>query len=686
MGSGWLPRTAGGVATNIIGDTISAIRNMPANATIDAGQKDLKNLAPSTSIPTGTLDERYRAAVDTATNPDGSWNPNHGTAAASGISATPGQFSAIQRQMEKYKRPDGSYDFAAASAAGVRLDLIGVDPTKLSEQDLANTRTRDADVALASAQGVQQNAIALGDDIQRGMASQNATINADRKTATNNFNSQRDSITAQQEENSLNPERVRQENLASAVSLKAMQEQQVKDLGSILGQGLLQMAGEKLEALKGISDNMANDLSASTQSVRNNMNAQLAQINSNPNMPPEARAKLSSQLSMQASMEAANAAAPVRRMYRELETNTRTAFAKIGADFISAGATASASLYSSQQTATGSLMEESGSQYANSLSNTAATNAALSGVLQSAEATRASSLANLETLRFQVNGTGNQLLAALLPLEAEPYINDSVLDGATFQTSLSVASLRYDESRAALDSEMVQLGMNNDSSAATVASLQNSQGNGGGGGGGSSSDGITAAGIGGGALVTSAAIEGGMFTAAAAPVAVAAPAAAATTTGLSALTPLITAGLCISGDCLLETPEGSITLRDVRVGHRIRSVHNQYTKVVAKHYFKVLDDTAPRYFEIHMDGRTLVVSDNHVVNGVLISDWMDHHPGQYKQFAPAEAGDLLLADGAPYMADGYRISSLLRFCDLPTLQLLEPENQQPPLEVSSCQT
>lgn len=456
----WLQDVFQGIGNAVTGRITSGLMNAPANAQINRSQGHLRDTAPSTTVPTQSLDERFRNAM---ANP----NPNRNPAA----------YTNIQQQMQKFKQPNGSYDFAAAAAAGVRLDLLGIDTTQLSEQDLRNAQTEDEAKALASAEGLRDSADELAGNVQSGMNEQGQSIADQQGQVQTNFQDINTQIQDIRGQANVMPGQVQAQNLASAANLKAVQEQQVKDLGSIIGQGLSQIAGEKLEALKGISDNMAADLSASTASVRANMNAQKSQILSNPNLPPEAKAKLSSQLSMQASMEAANAAAPVRRMYRELETTTRTAFAKVGADFSGAAATASSSLYSNQQNTTGQFLSESDRQYAASLEAAGQINTNLTSILQNSEATRASSMATLETLRFQVDATGNQLLSALLPIQADPYILDSVGDQATFQTSIELATLAYQEGLTDIGFDLNQLGLDVSAGNATTNSLLQTQAN-----------------------------------------------------------------------------------------------------------------------------------------------------------------------------------------------------------------
>lgn len=437
-----------GIMSTGLGQVLGRLFNMPAQAGINSGQAALNEARPSQAVGTGSMQSRYEAAINTPSN------QLTGTAARNaGITATPGQISAIKSQLTKFTKPDGTVDFQAAAASGIDLSVLGIDPSKMSVEDLQGTLQQDEQTALSAAQEDKARADALAEDVDAGKTSSQAAL-TDTKTSVEQ--GQADLL-----------KRVDQTAAQAALApdkVVAFGAKQMADLQAVLAQGLSKIGTEQASALKGIADNMANDLSSSTSATRSNLAAQKAAIMSDPSIPPEARAKLSSQATMAAGQQAAEAAAPIRRMYRELESNTRTAFGHMFTSFGTAAAST-----------TGSLAGVQTQEYSRSVENTNRINSELTGIVQAAEATRGTTQAYLDNLSFQVENGGNELLKSLLPSQSTPFILDSPNDMLIFGMGTDLASLSYNEELTNLNIDMAQMGVDNQSVAGTIQGIQGMQ-------------------------------------------------------------------------------------------------------------------------------------------------------------------------------------------------------------------
>ncbi len=441
-----------GIVSSVLGYGLGQAAAAPHQENINRGQQHLQDVSPANNIPAGSMQQQYAGVQDWARGGVGGVQQGR----PAGFTATARQYADITAQLQNFKKPDGSIDFGAAQAAGVRLDLLGMNPTNPSPTDVGNAAYTDRAATQAAADENQARALALGDETRAGMEENQRGIDQTAMGVQNDFNNLMGRVDETAATAAQMPGQVAEYNAGTMATLRAQQTTQVEQLGNIIGQGFARLDADSREAMQGIADNMARDLSASTAATRTNLNNNLAKINSDPNLPPEARARLTSQVTAQASQEAANQAAPIRQFYRNLETTTKTSFSKIFADFSSTAQGVQGKLAGEQQGTAGQLGAVHSNVYAQSVEAVSNINKELTGIVQTANANKGTTMAYLDNLRFQVENSGNTLLSTLLPSQENVYIPSSPIDNMMFGIQNDINTLRYQEGLTDINIDLAQ--------------------------------------------------------------------------------------------------------------------------------------------------------------------------------------------------------------------------------------
>jgi hypothetical protein len=108
---------------------------------------------------------------------------------------------------------------------------------------------------------------------------------------------------------------------------------------------------------------------------------------------------------------------------------------------------------------------------------------------------------------------------------------------------------------------------------------------------------------------------------------------------------------CIDGAAELQTEGGHVTLANVPIGAKVMSANGTFQSVADKDYGKPWDSRRDDFVKIESGGRTLILTEDHVVGGKPAGEW-DH-----EEVGPVHCGDILLADGSDYMANGFVVST-----------------------------
>ena len=147
--------------------------------------------------------------------------------------------------------------------------------------------------------------------------------------------------------------------------------------------------------------------------------------------------------------------------------------------------------------------------------------------------------------------------------------------------------------------------------------------------------------------------------------------------GGTALAASMVVMICITRDSIIKCLGGNKPLGDIRIGDYVFNADGKLSMVVGKHLGEYRGDWSDEYARIRFsDGRNIVASMNHIIEGRTVGEWVASgevevsHPGDRRS-----SGDLLLEDESDYIANGLRITSLIRHSDLPALMELEPDNQ-----------
>lgn len=423
-------------------------------ADLDQSRADLLNAAPSHQVPNTSIDQQW-GNISMLLNS----NAQPHDFEKWGLPTNPEERKRLLEEINSFKRPDGSIDWQAAAAAGVDLASIGIDPTNMGVGDIQNSITRDRQGQQAADEEDKARADALAEEVRAGMTDVGASLDHTGQGVQDARANLQTSIDATRETAAGMPDQVAGYNSGLMNEVVSFQNQQMRDLSGMLQAGLQNIGAAQAEALKGISDNMAADLGAQTQTARNNHNQMMAQINSNPNMPPEAKAAMTAKMNMATGAQIADQAAPVRRMYRELESSTRNTFGTLMANFQAQGASVAGSLMSNQQAVRGQLSGQMGEQYARSVQARSEINTALDGVMQAADASKGTILASLDATRASLETQGNALLLSLLPSQETPFTPETPGHMATFAMNYNLNTADYQAILQDIGLQLNQLGL-----------------------------------------------------------------------------------------------------------------------------------------------------------------------------------------------------------------------------------
>lgn len=388
----------GSLGAAAVGTIFSRILNAPAINRIRGG---ISQTGPSDNIPQYSPGQAYGNVNNAFQNTgrgnlsfDSNWNVvADGTAGATRVSR--GQLA----ELDQFRNPTtGEIDWTRAQAAGA-TSMFGMQPSDVSRNQIAEQGFADIDAALQAGKTDQARANALADEGRAGFQAVAAGLDKTQQDAATGYNQ------LEQRANDVN-----QQGRQDFQALQQFQQQQMQELQTMISQGLSRITSEKAEALNGISANMAADVGAATSAARQNFQAQMAQVNSDPNIPPEAREQLQSQLGISTAVQASQAAAPLVRMYRELESNTRTSFANLIGELQAHGQQTTSSLSAAQQATRAGTIESLGR-----------IGAELTGILATAQASRNTLNATVDNLRLQAEATKDDFLLGLLPHQSEPF-------------------------------------------------------------------------------------------------------------------------------------------------------------------------------------------------------------------------------------------------------------------------
>ena len=132
---------------------------------------------------------------------------------------------------------------------------------------------------------------------------------------------------------------------------------------------------------------------------------------------------------------------------------------------------------------------------------------------------------------------------------------------------------------------------------------------------------------------------------------------------------------CIDGNAVLRMPNKPRMLKDVEIGDKVLNVRGDYVEVVAKDYGRPHEERNGDYVELSCGAHSIIVTKDHHVGGKPAGDW---HVGEEMTFyndkhcliegvekvGPVLCGDILLADGSDYIANGFVVTSQLSRSDV----------------------
>jgi hypothetical protein len=139
----------------------------------------------------------------------------------------------------------------------------------------------------------------------------------------------------------------------------------------------------------------------------------------------------------------------------------------------------------------------------------------------------------------------------------------------------------------------------------------------------------------------------------------------------------IIVAVCIGEDSQLETPDGFKPLKEIKVGDEVLTDTGFFKKVVAKHLGNYKGEWDKVFVRLWQDARSLVVSRDHVIDGLRADEWIANEDMTWENCDPVRVGDILVEGEYDYMANGFAVRSLIGPDDVATLAAMEPENQVP---------
>lgn len=421
-----MPLGGNQIIQGVFGRALGTLLDIPARMRLNQARPQT---SPSANIPQMSAQQTYEQAQQGFAGGTNVQNYN-------GI--TREQFGQVEQRLQQFRNPaTGQIDWTKAQLSGA-LAPLGVQPNTVSVSGIGESGYNDIQTALGAAQTDQQRALGLGRQALADNAALQGHFGQTQKDAAGALANLEDRVDQGQAQ-----------SLQQAATFENFQAQQMQQLQGILTEGLGLIDAEKAEALDSISANLASDVAATTSASRQNFQQQMSMINSDPNIPPEQRAQLQSQLGYATAQQAAEAAAPVVRMYREIESHTRNTFATLLTQFESAGASATASLQSSQQASRAGVVE-----------NLARVGAELTGILGTAQASRNSLNATVDNLRLQAEATKDDYMLGLLPHQQTPFAVYTPLLETLYGLNLDEDMLAYQEEHSNFGIQMAIEGRN----------------------------------------------------------------------------------------------------------------------------------------------------------------------------------------------------------------------------------
>jgi hypothetical protein len=131
---------------------------------------------------------------------------------------------------------------------------------------------------------------------------------------------------------------------------------------------------------------------------------------------------------------------------------------------------------------------------------------------------------------------------------------------------------------------------------------------------------------------------------------------------------------CLDGDCLIETPNGKVKLRDLSAGDEVTGADGEPDTVVYRDFGEPHPGRKNEYIRITTDLSTIVLTRDHVISGKDAEQWkpdevMDTPVGKaivesIERVDAVPSGDLLLARSADYIANGFYVTSMIQYYGL----------------------
>jgi hypothetical protein len=142
------------------------------------------------------------------------------------------------------------------------------------------------------------------------------------------------------------------------------------------------------------------------------------------------------------------------------------------------------------------------------------------------------------------------------------------------------------------------------------------------------------------------------------------PAAGGLVTGLAVKA---MAAVCVSGEATVERPSGYCRLRNVKVGDLVRNGEFEFSKVVAKDFGASWPERSGDFIKIVVEsGRSITLTDDHPINGKKAGEWrvndvmsVGERVIEASRVEAVPSGDLRLADGTTYLANGFVVKSII---------------------------
>ena len=132
---------------------------------------------------------------------------------------------------------------------------------------------------------------------------------------------------------------------------------------------------------------------------------------------------------------------------------------------------------------------------------------------------------------------------------------------------------------------------------------------------------------------------------------------------------------CIDGNAVLKMPDKPRMLKDVEIGDMVLSSRGDYVEVVAKDFGRPHAERKNDYVELSCGTHSIIATVDTHVGGKPAGEW---HVGETMEFyndkrctldsvdkvGAVLCGDILLADGTDYVANGFVVTSQLSRSDI----------------------